>query len=642
VELFSITLKGYRRFKTSQILRTNGKLVALLGPNEAGKSSCLAAIASLNDDLPFFEGDVCRGFDEGELEVGGRFSLTDDELTAAGLSGPIWFTVTKKFAGNRRYGFYPKKPLRDISHRRSHVAKILRALENRAISSILNEEDEHLSPSYISSLETVVTDSPSLSTNVLEFIDVLRHELTRALEKGKATKVLTDAVDAINSLVETERSADPAVSAIKVLQPLLPHFAIFGEEDRDLATVYSVDDLSSHVPPALQGVLTIADLDITDFLAAASSGSGPKMHTLEAKANILLEKRFKEAWQQSGVHIALKLSAGLLEVHVVNEGVEFTSFDERSDGLRQFVALQAFAMKKRLSNPVLLIDEAEQRLHYDGQADLMQMLARQSLASKVIISTHSAGCLPEDLGNGVRLISYATDDRTTSEISNKFWKSREPGILPILIGMGAGSLAFFPTRQAVIVEGPSDILLLPTLFRAALNVPTLGYQFVPGLSEACSLAQEVLANSGSSVTYLVDGDPGGLKLRSSLIQRGVNANRIYSLATADGNAVELEDFIAPSLLLKAANVLIADYAPNCEKILIDDLRPVQRMACLERAYLDRTGEKISKVKLAYVVLDQIAEFPGKNPLDQRRIKAFRNIAKAVETSFLSPLPANNV
>lgn len=156
---------------------------------------------------------------------------------------------------------------------------------------------------------------------------------------------------------------------------------------------------------------------------------------------------------------------------------------ERSDGLRQYVSLLAFAtLEKTEQPPILLIDEAEAHLHYDAQADLVQMFARQELATKVIYTTHSVGCLPEDLGTGVRLVEM--NSPTTSIIRNWFWETDEPGFSPLLFGIGAKALAFMPVRFALITEGATDIILLPTLFREATGKSSLGFQVVPGLSVA--------------------------------------------------------------------------------------------------------------------------------------------------------------
>ncbi|SOB80660.1 AAA domain-containing protein [Sphingomonas guangdongensis] len=61
MDLFSVSLTGFRRFRSKTTLRTNGRLVALVGPNEAGKTSILDALGKLNGPQAFKDGDVARG-----------------------------------------------------------------------------------------------------------------------------------------------------------------------------------------------------------------------------------------------------------------------------------------------------------------------------------------------------------------------------------------------------------------------------------------------------------------------------------------------------------------------------------------------------------------------------------------------------
>jgi predicted ATP-dependent endonuclease of OLD family len=93
------------------------------------------------------------------------------------------------------------------------------------------------------------------------------------------------------------------------------------------------------------------------------------------------------------------------------------------------------------------------------------MLDRQPIAQQVIYTTHSAGCLPPDIGTGVRPI-IPSESGGTSTLSNSFW-TEGPGFTPMLLAMGASAAAFAPTRYAVLTEGASDMLLLPTLLREA-------------------------------------------------------------------------------------------------------------------------------------------------------------------------------
>ncbi len=135
------------------------------------------------------------------------------------------------------------------------------------------------------------------------------------------------------------------------------------------------------------------------------------------------------------------------------------------------------------SKPILLIDEAETHLHYAGQADLIKVFERQTAAETIIYSTHSLGCLPQDLGSSIRAVAQTGPER--SEIRRSAW-SQGAGLTPMVLAMGANALAFTPARYAVIGEGITEMLLLPTLLREARrpakrNAP-FKFQVVPGLA----------------------------------------------------------------------------------------------------------------------------------------------------------------
>jgi AAA15 family ATPase/GTPase len=53
VEFYQIDVAGYRKFRSPARFKTRGKIVAILGSNEAGKSSLLSAIERLNDNDEF-------------------------------------------------------------------------------------------------------------------------------------------------------------------------------------------------------------------------------------------------------------------------------------------------------------------------------------------------------------------------------------------------------------------------------------------------------------------------------------------------------------------------------------------------------------------------------------------------------------
>jgi AAA domain, putative AbiEii toxin, Type IV TA system len=138
---------------------------------------------------------------------------------------------------------------------------------------------------------------------------------------------------------------------------------------------------------------------------------------------------------------------------------DFIGFTEHSDGLKAFVALRAFVARAAIEDddqvkPIVLVDEADRHLHYDAQADLVTVFEEQDEAAQVIYTTHSAGCLPRDLGLGIRAIVPKVSEvdgeirqGDHSEAINRFW-TKGPGFSPLLLAMGAGAFAFAASKRS--------------------------------------------------------------------------------------------------------------------------------------------------------------------------------------------------
>lgn len=632
MELCSLSVTGFRRFRSKATLQTHGKLVALVGPNEAGKSSLLHAVALMAHDEPPAAGDFARGGGQDQFKIEARYFLSDDDQSAAGNIEARWLLIKKGSSGQRRYSFEPNRPHRDLLPRQLLLDALTAARENLKFRQRL--ETNELLPN-IATATTILSSNEETLTEE-EIASVLSHatdivEIVEPRDIAIVRRIDTLLVD----FTTAERKSPPALLAWLALKERLPEILMFGEEARSLASEYDLSTLRESVPLSLANLCRVANLDIANLLRVHAEGDSAAVTTIEHNANDILRTRFTEDWQQSGISVALRILDNSLLVQVVNTVKEFTSFAERSDGLRQFVALQAFTTGASSKYQILLVDEADQKLHYDAQADLVQMLARQQVASKVIYTTHSAGCLPEDMGNGVRLARPTKSDETRSEIINRFWAENEPGFAPLLFGMGASTLAFFPTRNAVMVEGASDMLLLPTLFREALNIDVLGFQFVPGLSSSIGEPDfhSPVIGLPSDILYLMDSDPGGTKLRDYLIKKGVSKDRLFLLGSKDGNCEETEDFLAVSILVSSANSLIEKYHTKSSKLTLSDLPEKKRMAGLEREFKKRTGVKLPKVDLAYEILAVLERDPSAKLIDGKRKATVKATANAVLKRF---------
>jgi predicted ATP-dependent endonuclease of OLD family len=272
------------------------------------------------------------------------------------------------------------------------------------------------------------------------------------------------------------------------------------------------------------------------------------------------------------------------------ESGQHSRIEERSDGLRSFLALLAFTTRySQDQKPVLLIDEAEMHLHYAAQAELVEALTSQELAAQVIYTTHSAGCLPDDLGSSVRVVEVTGPETSTTH--DGFWSEREAGFTPLLLSMGASALAFTPTRAAVMAEGPSDALLLPQLFRVAAELSDaepLGFQIAPGIAWVPEEELSLLDLEASKVVYLLDSDEEGDRHEDRLRRAGIPAERIYHLRTARARGLSVEDFVAPKTYVAAVNYLLEHLRKTDKRVRVSDIKG-KGIARLCETWLKRRG-----------------------------------------------------
>jgi hypothetical protein len=339
----------------------------------------------------------------------------------------------------------------------------------------------------------------------------------------------------------------------------VPKFLLFGDDDRDLSETYHLGDenLRNYPPSPLRNLLTVAGTTIDDVWEALTGGDNATVRTLELRMNETLRTRLQPMWTQSKLTVDLALNqGGVLEVNIRElDSPDFTvtPIAERSDGLRTFLGLVCFLIAAELDTPpVLLIDEAERNLHYDAQADLIRVLTRDLRVHKVIYTTHSPGCLPMDLGTGIRVVSRNPEDPGTSILSNNFWTNEQPGFSHLLFAMGAEAAAFSAFRRAVLAEGVSEMILLPTLLRNATGGSQLDFQVAFGLSNAS--APRTIGSIALITTFLVDGDASGVEKKKQLERAGVPEGHIFQLPTNKA----IEDLVDRATYIDVVNEILIE------------------------------------------------------------------------------------
>lgn len=127
--------------------------------------------------------------------------------------------------------------------------------------------------------------------------------------------------------------------------------------------------------------------------------------------------------------------------------------------------------------------------------------------------------------------------------------------------MGAGSLAFVPLRPAAIVEGGSDLVLLPSLMKEATGIEMLGFQIVPGAANVPPQRVAGLDLHGVRTVWILDGDDAGVKRRKFLVKNKVPSEQIHLLKVGDAG-IDLEDLVRPTTYVQAVNNYVRDAGGN--------------------------------------------------------------------------------
>lgn len=546
MRLISARVRGVGRLIDTTI-KLDQKLVAIVGPNEAGKTTLLKALAYVDSDdalAPAQRSRALMDLPDSTPVISLRYRLSENDRGALRefelQDAPTEFWVSRSADGdgpNFAVKPSPRKSETPLEQLEADLRVVLATTPPlvRLPVEVSEQEDPQELPDGIALIQDLRVLQSDLSTYIAapvgerSSIDAMRG---RADEQSEALRVFSDTSrlqQILSSFISWVDREDPTEYVKEKLWRLTPDVVMFTEADRALASTYTLDDaLLTEVPVALANLTRLAELDLNVLVRAVQTGQVARRDTIKNRANIVLANYFRDAWQQSDLKVELNVENDLLRIGLVEDGVHASVFNERSAGLRMFVALTSFlAARDSGRATILLIDEAETHLHIDAQADLVQMFAKQDKADKIIYTTHSPGCLPADLGVGIRAVVPDSDE--TSHVENSFWRQNGGGFTSLMFAMGASAAAFTPARCAVIAEGATDMILLPTLMRAATGQDSLPYQVAPGLSEMPRDSYPALDFQAAKVVFLVDGDGGGMRLAQT-IGRAIPQERIVALS----------------------------------------------------------------------------------------------------------------
>jgi predicted ATP-dependent endonuclease of OLD family len=585
VRLVKAEVRGFGRLADGKV-NLDSKVVAVVGPNEAGKTTLLKALAYVDNGNVLAPFERSRGMDVADdavvvrvqylLDDDDRAEVDDYDLEEAPRS--LWISRTAGTGATHLSVVpSPRKAVAPLAKALSGLKRIATTRAFAELTYVHPEPDEDGNVEPADEVRASLKDRTEQAVNGLAAdaesegavaATGRRADELRAVEADLVAYGIAPGISgAIRAVLDWQDRADPTDGVASDLHGLSPDILLFGDADRTLASSHALSDQLVATPPAsLHNLLGMAELDLKKLWVTFTTGDEGERETLVDSANRTLAAKFKKAWNQSDISVVLKTEGAVLAIRIRQNGTRITQFDERSAGLKMFVALVAFLeVRGQTTPPVLLIDEAETHLHIDAQADLVNTFMTQRQAAKIIYTTHSPACLPPDLGSNIRAVVPDPDHEYRSLIKGSFWDGAA-GFSPLMLAMGAGAAAFSTARYVVLAEGASEMLVLPSLIKRAVGAEDLEYQVAPGLSEVAPEMYPELDLAGARVAYLVDGDQGGHDRRDALIAGGVPEDRIVVLG-----ALTLENLLDPAAYAEAFAKLLAECNPDIAPPDLPDL-----------------------------------------------------------------------
>ncbi|MEU5038053.1 AAA family ATPase [Streptomyces rubiginosohelvolus] len=621
MRLISAQIRGCGRLVDAKV-NLDSKIIAIVGPNESGKTTFLNSLARIDSSeaLPVSQRSRAgEGIGNSTHYVSVDFMLDDEDRRAVIdldlEEAPETMRVSRRAEGGNIHCAIHPTPRNNPKRLRMYMQDLVRAWAEPIPLDALNPDvvTNEIRAGHPSSLRADFDELIGQLEDVLN--GVIRSDYTEVFQNCQSflglfrqeseAKPLTEALLGVIQWLERE---DPYAEVREILWSRSPYFLLFGEEERTLQSTYPLNDETVKTPPpALRNLVEVAGLRLRELQGYVNADDVTRRDTAILKANSRLAEIFS-VWKQSRLAVRMSMDGGVLRISVWEDGDNITVFSERSAGLRMFVALTCFLRRHGSDHPpILLIDEAENHLHIDAQADLVDMLVTQEQAAKVIYTTHSPACLPPDLGASIRSVVPKPNSPQVSEIKNSFWQGAA-GFSPLMLAMGAAAAAFTPARRVVLAEGATEMILLPSLMREAVQVENLGYQVAPGLSEVPKDFYPRLDLEAAKVAYLVDGDAGGRSLKRNLVKAGV-PERLIVILEAPGieNTVEVDSYRdAVSSLLVESNpgVVVPDLPDLGEAASEPWARDLYR-------WIERQGLRVpSKVAVANRIVESGSAKPS--------------------------------
>lgn len=486
MKLKSFRIRNYKSIKDSGTCYVQSNTTFFAGKNGSGKSNILEALSKFTTKDFDFEEDNYNYEESNYPIIENKYVLSDDEVRELKENFNVDveknITVVLDTTNNYELNYDVKFDVdtQDIE------------IKNIEIIDILKQEFDYIDLEYTNKASEVIESFKSLNMD---------EDIQKKLEK--------------NNFIDIETLTD-GIREYILLE--IPHFVYKKTIDNELQSVITRNSIIQN--DFHKDIASLLSITPDDFDANKDKSKRTR------RASFLSQKltgNFGDFYTQDKIELRFTLDGASITMDVVepNKASRYENkIENKSDGLRWFIAFYAKLNVTKSKNVIILLDEPGMYLHAKACNEMLKIFDEISQESQILLATHNPYLLRADNISAIRLV--LNDEEKSTIIENKphkYGQDRNADALtPILTSIGCEltmSVCVGNQRNNLITEGISDYYFLHGM--AKLLDINLDFLIIPSSSaDKINYIASILIGWGLNTIALVDADKKGKSIAKEL------------------------------------------------------------------------------------------------------------------------------
>lgn len=633
MKLVAFRVQNYKKIQDTGWVEV-ADLTTLVGKNEAGKTALLRGLSKLkptdgekyNGVKEFPHGRYTDEFRKQDWPVASaRYVPAPEELNElSALSSPLaetkTITVTRYFSGKLGIEYDPAPTIAQVSAAEwiAMMDKAKKSIEAAVAPDGKGEQWGPIKQNVVNHISGQLTPARSSSAPPAQgTVESLRSQILGQANEQWSKDALASVVMELDQMLERFKAMATLEAAAKWVEDKIPFFLYFGRYEILESSIYLPEFVNrvnandrAYRTRVQHAMFKHVGVDVKELANLGRHQPGQahdpnvrqQIDELTIKANsasIRMTEKFGNWWIQRNHKFSYEFNGDYFRIWVADDlDPAKVELEERSEGMRYFFSFYLLFIVEAQDlhrNCILLLDEPGLHLHGRAQEKLIDFLQRISEQNQTIYSTHSPFMID---GKHLEWCRAVYETPAGTKVSTDIWPKDRDTLFPLQAALDYSVCqALFISRKQVLVEGPTDYMLLHALneqlgARGDAHLEE-GIVMLPvgGAKNMAPLAS-LLAGHEIELVILQDSDKAAQvseqKLRSIL--SGVDKQCLQARQfSSDPGVDELEDLIPDPYYLDAAPRAY----PDIKLAFSDEEKKI-------RSVVDRVGhlfERLGKPKL---------------------------------------------